>query len=412
VMRRSCSSLLLVVLACTAAPAEPTAEEPRPSPPPATEPAVPPSPPPPRSDEVAPPPPEPLPVDRRELASSLAKGRRAAREGQHARALELYEMGLAIDRQQPTLLCEAGWAAFQAKDPRAESLLREGLELSPPGSGRAACLYSLGRVLERDHQPIQAVDAYGDSLALRPNNAETRRRYRRLTGADYNAEFRECPPPGRFPDVKAFCTALWADYAREQDDPALEPPEPDLEYLLCGAVTHEVEVEGPALGELLVVQQPNPEGRPYWTHHLLLQRDDGALEPLGRIGTNHGRGCSVGSVEIERARWSTDGPVRLIVDLHGHSAYSCAETTPKEDCIAEAEESGSSTSTCDGVSDEYPIEIVDERYRMICAEIDGQLRCSSPPEYPVAQTAAAARFDPLPAGDALEAALQCPAGRP
>jgi tetratricopeptide (TPR) repeat protein len=413
-VRRGCAILVVLVLACTAAPPAPKPEESTPSPTEVAEPVAPASPPstptpPPTSDEVAPP--ELSREDRQKLASFLAKGRRAAREGQHGRALELFEQGLAIDRQQPKLLCEAGWAAFHADDPRAEELLREGLDLSPIGPGRAACLYSLGRVFERSDRPLQAIDAYDDSLALRPDNAETARRYRSLTGTDYHFEVGDCPPPGRFSDTKAFCTALWAAYAREQDDPELEPPEPDLDYLMCGPVSPKFDVEGVPFGELMVVEQPSPDGTPYWTRYLLLQRG-GALEPLGRLGTNLGRGCSVGLVEIERVRWSTDGPVRLIVELHAESSYSCAETTPKMDCIAEAEEAGKPTSICDGVSDEYPIETVDERYRMICAEIDGQLRCSAPPEYPDEKTAAAARFDPLPTQDALGAALRCPAARP
>jgi hypothetical protein len=69
--------------------------------------------------------------------------------------------------------------------------------------------------------------------------------------------------------------------------------------------------------------------------------------------------------------------------------------------------SGKPTTSCEGLGDEYPIDIVDERYRMICAEIEGRLRCSSPPEYPSADSAAAARFDPLPTGDALAAVLRC-----
>lgn len=354
------------------------------------------------------PPPPPLTREqRREIASALAQGRRAVRDHEYARAIELYERGLAIDRQQPKLLCEAGWAAVLAEDPRAVELLSAGVDVSPIGPGRAACLYNLGRAYERDGQPARAANAYARSLDLRASNRETQRRYRALTGKHYQP--RECPPAGRFNNVEAFCDALWDRYALDHHDPE-DPPErpgPDDEEMRCARVHEQFKVEGPALGELVLVVEPYPDYRPYWSNYLLLQRD-GMLEPLGQIGTNYGRACSVGSVEIVRAQWQSEGAIRLIVDLHAESEYSGYETTPREDCEIEAEERGKPTTHCESLSNEYPIDILDERYRLICAEIDGQLRCSAPPEFPVQSTATAARFNPLPTGDALATALVCP----
>jgi hypothetical protein len=343
-----------------------------------------------------------------QIASALGKGRRAVREGDYSRALDLYEQGLAIDRQQPTMLCEAGWAAFLGEDPRAEQLLLEGSELSPPSPGRGACLYNLGRVYERAGETARAANLYADSLDWRPSNRETLRRYRTLTGKDYDA--RACPPSGPFASAQAFCDALWDIYAAFWYDPENPPQRPSQsdDELQCGRVKVSFPVEGPALGDLVLIEEPEPDGRPYWTHYLLLARD-GKLEPLGRVGTSIGRACSVGFVEIERARWQTDGEVRLIVELHAESAYSCNETTPRQDCEAKAEDQGKPTTHCESLSDDYPaIEVVDERYKMICAELDGQLRCSAPAEYPSKQNAVAARFDPLPSGAALTDALVCP----
>jgi hypothetical protein len=407
--RRSCVlALALITLACTAPPAQPKSDEspvvpprPRPSPRQPTAIEV-------ELETMGDAPPLSREDDIR-LTSLISRGREAVGNGQLNRALQLFEQGLGLDRR-PQLLCEAGWVAFRAKDPRAEGLLREGVELLHPSDWfRAHCLYHLGRVLEHDGRHIEAADAYSHSLALRPDHPDTQRRYVALTDTDYSTALDECPPSGRFQDVEAFCGALAAAYARDYDRPDLEPRDPDSMPQRCGLASSKFDVEGPGLGELVVVEQPHPAGLLYETSYLLLQRD-GVLEPLGRIWTSADLHCSIGGVEIERARWSSDGPVRLIVELHAAIKYGCL-TSPWDKCMdKKANLAYEASSFCTGESRVPATEVVDKRYRMICAELDGQLRCSVPPEFPRTATAAAARFDPLPRGDRLMAKLRCPTG--
>lgn len=278
--------------------------------------------------------------------------------------------------------CDAGWQAFLADDPQAEELLLEGLEHSTTDRGRAACLYSLGRVFESKGQRPDAVVAYTKSLALRPDNAETQKRQHALTGTNDLAPAGDCPPKSRFADVESFCLALVAEDALA-DEFFERPVRDENQPFSCDVLTHRFSIDGIPRGELMIVGMPAPDGGPYGTIFLLLRRN-GQLEPLGRVGTDIWRATSSGTIMIERARWQND-PVHLVVDLHWHYEYSGDETTP------------------------WQVDITDERYRMICADIDGRMRCSAPPEFASAGQAAAARFDPLPTGDALAAALSCPA---
>ncbi|HLT35704.1 MAG TPA: hypothetical protein VK034_05445, partial [Enhygromyxa sp.] len=176
-----------------------------------------------------------------------------------------------------------------------------------------------------------ARSAVGEPRVSEPSNAEPKQ----------DPEPSACPPADRFESVDAYCEALKIAHSRDS-----ELAEQDFDCRLVDE-DFELEVEGTGPGELLVVEEQDPDGLPYWTHHLLLRRD-GMLEPLGRIGTNVGRGCSVGFVEIEQARWLTGADVRLVVELHAEGEYSCYESSPWDDCIAAAQEAGKPESTCDG----------------------------------------------------------------
>jgi hypothetical protein len=341
---------------------------------------------------------------RGEVARLLGRGRRAARSGDHAGALALLRQAIAIDDQRPVLLCEAGWAAFHVHDTEARAYLERGAMLSNVPAQRAACLYNLGRWHERraeeaadeaSAEHAAAIAAYGDSLALRPANAETAARYRALAGRDYQAV--ACDPPGRFPTVEAACAELLASIDDSDGvECALREPEDD------GMA---VPTEGSGPGSLAAIAYDESN---FIVWHLV-HRTDRGIEFLGEIGQSWDRSCSWGGVEL-RARWEPvegEGPL-LVVDVHAGGEYGCDPESPRDRCYVEAESEDRDTAPCELLDEEVAVEVTDEAYRMICAPRGGRYRCSTVGS--LGTTPASARPGPMPTGAALEALLVCPPG--
>ncbi len=126
---------------------------------------------------------KPTSDDRARVAHALHEGRTKARAKDWAGALASFERGLAAAPNDPTLLAETAWAAFNTGDfPKAESAARRGLAVAKRPNLRAQILYTAGRIAEARDERDTARRAYGESLALR-DNAEVKRRLDALGGS-------------------------------------------------------------------------------------------------------------------------------------------------------------------------------------------------------------------------------------
>lgn len=126
---------------------------------------------------------KPTSDDRARVAHALHEGRTKARAKDWAGALASFERGLAAAPNDPTLLAETAWAAFNTSDlAKAESAARRGLAVAKRPNLRAQILYTAGRIAEAKNESDAARRAYGESLALR-DNAEVKRRLSALGGS-------------------------------------------------------------------------------------------------------------------------------------------------------------------------------------------------------------------------------------
>lgn len=346
--------------------------------------------------------------DRTRLAGLLARGRRAAQEGEHAEALRIFDEGLEIAHDHQPLLAEAGWAAFNAEDERASELLMRAMRLQGPARRLGAIYYNLGRLHERDaEQDASAREAavgwYRRSLDIRPDNAETRRRYEALAGESY--EETVCPPSERYASIEAFCAALLEvnyDAPFDEEDRIDCGVRPEAEEPLA------VPTEGEGPGELVVIDDESSYSGAFTRWYLALSRDE-HIEVLGALGSSWDRSCSFGSVEIEHARWQPagEGPPRLVVELHSTGEYFCGPS-PWDECMERVEQNDGDAAECEHEADDN-VERTDERHRMICVDVDGRYRCSLPGS-PLDGIPDSARPGPIPEGPALERILACPPG--
>lgn len=96
--------------------------------------------------------------------------RKAQGRGDHAAAMRLFEQALLLRRDDAALQSDLGWSALQAGDlARAESATRAAIAGETRPALRAASLYNLGRILEARGNRAGAIQAYRESLTLRPH---------------------------------------------------------------------------------------------------------------------------------------------------------------------------------------------------------------------------------------------------
>lgn len=253
---------------------------------------------------------------------------------------------------------EAGWAAFKLERlDTASGYLARGAKLTRSPRSRGACLYNLGRVHERMGNKGDAAAAYKRSLVLRPNNAETKRRYNKLSAYDAVS----CPPSESLKDIEAACAKL-----RELDsDPRIG----------CSAKPIE-DVEGSGPGKLLIVEDQFTHSGAWMDRYLVRQDADG-VHFLVKIGSSWSRGCSQGNHRVDAAAYRQvipAGPEELVVDIDVGEDYTCHMMVDE---------------------DAEPFKL-DETRRVVCGMDDDRWRCSGVIEGSV------------PRGPAVRDMLQCP----
>lgn len=135
--------------------------------------------------------------------------------------------------------------------------------------------------------------AYASSLALRPESAETRRRFDALPALARTDG--RCPPVGTYADERALCAALVAW------DPEIDAPE----GLECVRVERAIRAEGtgPELAAFRVTDGS-------WDTVFLVARTPAGLLPLVVPGNAWHRSCSWGGIEVSSARWSGEATRR------------------------------------------------------------------------------------------------------
>lgn len=100
----------------------------------------------------------------------LRKGRAAERAGKHVDAITSFDAALKLVPDDPRLLSELSWAAFGAKQyERATKAAQTAIARSTRSTIKAEALYNLGRTLEAQGKPKQALRAYHRSQVLRPH---------------------------------------------------------------------------------------------------------------------------------------------------------------------------------------------------------------------------------------------------
>jgi hypothetical protein len=114
-------------------------------------------------------------------AGQLERGRALAKQGDYPRAIEVFNLALEQQRDDPLVLGELGWAAFLAGDQSlARRATREALRHQTVPEARGALLYNLGRIAEALGREDEAVAAYRRSLSVRPDSEPVRLRLRKL----------------------------------------------------------------------------------------------------------------------------------------------------------------------------------------------------------------------------------------
>ena len=102
--------------------------------------------------------------------TALLEGRAHVTAKAYPAAITAFEAALSAAPNDARALSELGWAAFLAKDlPKARHATEASLAGTASPKLQAASLYNLGRILEAETHPDDAVDAYRRSLELRPN---------------------------------------------------------------------------------------------------------------------------------------------------------------------------------------------------------------------------------------------------
>jgi Tfp pilus assembly protein PilF len=146
-------------------------------------------------------------AEQKAWSEAMAKGRARFRAKDFATAVEAFDAALKISPDDAQTLSELGWAAFQAGDlQRAEEMTRASLLRSSTAEVKGATLYNLGRIEEQRNVKDKAIDAYEQSLRVRPN-ATVLARLRSLDAAraDAFAPLAFSRADGPHPDLAAFC---------------------------------------------------------------------------------------------------------------------------------------------------------------------------------------------------------------
>lgn len=116
---------------------------------------------------------------RREFQRLLDEGRKAVKADDVATGMAKLEEALKQIPGHPSALGELGWAAFRAGPSFFDKSLdatRKALSVSKKPKQKGALWYNLGRVFEDKGDLAMAVDAYRESLAVRPGNAAVQER--------------------------------------------------------------------------------------------------------------------------------------------------------------------------------------------------------------------------------------------
>lgn len=168
---RAAMVALLLLGACRGEKRSQAAAEPEPTADPAAPAAEDAGPPP-----VAEPPSPPTAEQRAALAAHLRRGRRLLAGGEVERAIAELDAALAIDPHDARVLSERALAALRQSDfatarETSERAIDDAVE---PGL-LAAAHYNRGRALEGLEQPARALEAYQQSLRLRPTGAARER---------------------------------------------------------------------------------------------------------------------------------------------------------------------------------------------------------------------------------------------
>lgn len=113
---------------------------------------------------------QPSKTARRDFRGRMQQGRALEKEGKWAEAMAEFEAALSLWPRNARALSELGWVAFKADqlDRSIEASRASVLDETDPRVAGAS-LYNLGRALEAKQRPADALAAYRESLARRPN---------------------------------------------------------------------------------------------------------------------------------------------------------------------------------------------------------------------------------------------------
>lgn len=146
------------------------------------------------------------------IGDPLANGRKLANQKKYKEAIAAFKEGLKAKPDDPTLLGEAGFAAYLDKDyDKAETLTRKSLDRQATPSVRGATLYNLGMIREAKGDKAGAIAAYKESVKARPHRV-VRAALAKLDPAAAAAADGLVPAKldGPHKDVAALCAALKA----------------------------------------------------------------------------------------------------------------------------------------------------------------------------------------------------------
>lgn len=157
-------------------------------------------------EEPAGPPPTPVHELKRMRAAfrnAVKKGRKAMLDGEWVTAQQAFHRAVDLDPQNPETLARLGRTYAKLNQRRtAARYLRKAVHFSPTHADAGAHAYELGKVLDADGRPGEALEWYARSHALRPH-----RYVRRRLEAAIEAEVE--PPVRSLEDLCAEAEDTW-----------------------------------------------------------------------------------------------------------------------------------------------------------------------------------------------------------
>lgn len=151
--------------------------------------------------------------------------KKAIREGRSLAKKELYEDASAAFQRalvavpnDPLALSELSWALLKANDLSGAIKAANASIERATGNLKAASLYNLGRGLEAADRDEAAIEAYRDSMNIRPHSAVAKR-LSSLTD-EVIAPLAPVKWLGPYPDIVGLCAALREDQQIDADDEA------------------------------------------------------------------------------------------------------------------------------------------------------------------------------------------------